>query len=487
MSSSRPAERPRRGSAAARARRAGAGVAFVQLGCPKNAIDGEMMIGLLARAGYAIAHDPAAADVQVVHTCAFLRAAEEESIAEILAAARWKGARRGRRLVVTGCLAERHGAELLAELPEVDALLGPGRIVEIVGAIDEALRGEGGVRRGGFGRPEPWGARLRGGAPHTAYVKIAEGCDHRCAFCLIPRLRGPQRSRLPAGIVREVRGLAAEGAREVVLVAQDTTAYGRDLSPRLSLADLLRRLTVGEGPEWLRLLYTHPARWSEELIDLFARGGRLLPYVDLPVQHASDAVLQAMGRGRGGARIRRLIERLRARIPGLVLRTTVITGHPGEGKREFRELLQFLREFPFDRLGAFAYSPEAGTRAALLPGRAPAKAAEERRLEVLALQRRLALPLQRARCGRDWPVLLEGWRERDRVWIGRSPAEAPEIDGVVRLRAPGPGEWGADLGEFVTARFLRATAYDTFAVPAEAGAEAGGGRPALGGGRRGKP
>jgi ribosomal protein S12 methylthiotransferase len=258
--------------------------------------------------------------------------------------------------------------------------------------------------------------------------------------------------------------------------------------PRSSLAALLRRLLAARGPEWIRVLYTHPAHWSEELIEVFASGGRLLPYVDLPVQHASDRVLAAMGRGRSAGAIRRLVARLRARIPGLVLRTTVMTGHPGEGRREFLELLQFLREFPFDRLGAFAYSPEPGTRAHALPGRPAARTARARRAEVLARQREIALPLQRARVGREVPLLLEGWRSEDRLFVGRSPAEAPEIDGSVFVTLPPEWRGCAELGGFMSVRLVGADAYDMQAVPVEA-APGGAGRPAgraWGGARKGK-
>jgi ribosomal protein S12 methylthiotransferase len=251
-------------------------VLFIQLGCPKNIVDGEIMQGLLAEAGCELCVDPDHAEVCVINTCGFIRAAQEESIDEILAAGRWKAAARGRRILVAGCLAQRHGAELLRRLPEVDGLIGPGRLSEVALAVDDIRSGRACLRLGGFGEREPWEKRLRGGAPHTAYLKIAEGCDHRCAFCMIPRLRGRQRSRPLAQIVAEAGELAGEGVHEVVLVAQDTTAYGRDLAGCPTLAELLRALLAADGPEWIRVLYTHPAHWSEELIDLFAGGGRLL-------------------------------------------------------------------------------------------------------------------------------------------------------------------------------------------------------------------
>lgn len=463
----RGARRARRRGRPGAAETPGPSVALLNLGCPKNLVDGEMMLGLLAEAGHPICMDPDSADVQIVNTCAFIRAAQEESIGEILAAARWRAQSPARRLVVAGCLAQRHGEALLREIPQIDALVGPGRIGEIAAAVSDAWGGAApAVRLHGFGRPEPWEKRILSGAPHTAYVKIAEGCDHRCAYCLIPDLRGPLRSRPPGEIVEELKRLGEAGAREAVLVAQDTTAYGRDLTPPSSLAVLLKRLLDHDGPEWIRVLYTHPAHWNDELIALFAGCGRLLPYVDLPIQHISDAVLAAMGRGRSGARIRRTITRLRERIPGLVLRTTVMTGHPGEGRREFNELLQFLREFPFDRLGAFAYSPQTHTRSALQPGRPRAQTARRRQEVVLELQRELALPLQRKRRGQVVRVLVEGVRPRDGVLFARSYGEAPEIDGIVRVRLPLPADAAAvELGEFMTVRIVGAGAYDLRAIP----------------------
>jgi ribosomal protein S12 methylthiotransferase len=447
------------------------GVAFIQLGCPKNLVDGELMMGLAQRAGFRLVANPAEADIVVVNTCAFIREAQQEAIDEILEVGRLKTAGRVRRLVVSGCLSERHGLKLLREIPEIDGILGPGRIGRIVPVLDAVRCGEPEVAElGGFPSVYPEVPREHTGSPHTAYVKIAEGCDHGCAFCLIPRLRGPQRSRPPEKIAAEITGLVAAGVREVVLVAQDTTAYGRDLSERPTLADLLRRLVRLEGIEWLRVLYTHPNHWTEELIETFADGGPLLPYVDLPVQHISDRVLQAMGRGRSAVRIRRLIERLRRSIPGLVLRTTVMTGHPLEGTAEFADLLQLIREFPFDRLGAFAYSPEAGTRSARMRRRPSLQEAEKRRRGVLELQREVARELQGQRRGTCVRVLIEGVHPEHGFLVGRSYGEAPEIDGLVYVKGwRGASEWQSGrespLGEFLAVRICAAGPYDLVGVP----------------------
>ena len=424
-------------------------------------------MALLERAGYRLVLDPGEADVALVNTCAFIEAAQRESIERILELAALKGTGPLRVLLVTGCLAERHGAELLREIPEIDGLLGPGRCARVAGVTRGLLDGGGPrVLVGGLQLRPAWGPRAPTGSPHVAYVKIAEGCSHACHFCLIPRLRGPQRSRPAGQIVAEVARLGEEGVREVILVAQDTTAYGRDLAQGGNLAALLRRLNNLAAPEWIRLLYTHPQRWNEELIDLFAAGGRVLPYVDLPVQHASDRVLEAMGRGRTGRRVRELITRLRARIPGVILRATIMTGHPGEGEREFSELIRFLREFPFDRLGAFAYSPEPETRAAAASGRPAGRVARERRARVLALQKGIALERQRTREGQSCVVLIDGVQPGKGRWLARSYGEAPDIDGVIRVRASGQGET-VEPGEFRRVRIVKAGPYDFWAVPEE--------------------
>jgi ribosomal protein S12 methylthiotransferase len=418
------------------------------------------MMGRAARAGFALVPLPEEADVVVVNTCAFVAAAERESIAHTLALAAG-----GRRLVVAGCLAERHGPALLREIPEIAGLVGPGQIGAIARVLERALAGGAPTALGRFGRTDLSAERVRSGPPHLAYVKISEGCDRRCAFCLIPRLRGPQRSRTPASIQREVTSLGEDGVREVVLVAQDTTAYGRDLPDRPTLAALLRRLREAPGPDWIRVLYGHPDRWTEDLTRVFAQGGRLVPYVDLPIQHVAAPVLRAMGRGGSAARIGALVERLRARVPGVVLRATVMTGHPGEGEAEFEELLRFLRQFPFDRLGAFAYSPEAGTRAETMarPGR---REALRRRGLVLRQQQETARGRQAQRVGRAVAVLIEGFDARCRRLIGRSYAEAPEIDGQVRVRLPRDVDGAAfELGRFLTVRLTRAGAHDLDAVP----------------------
>ncbi len=449
--------------------RAPARVAFLTLGCPKNLVDSEVMMGRLERAGFTLVADESEADLLVINTCAFVQDAQRESIDRILRAGAWKAEDPSRRLLVAGCLAERHGAALQRAMPEIDGLLGPGRCDRIAVLARALAEGRpSGPALGALERPPLSGRRVRTGFPHVAYVKIAEGCSHRCRFCLIPKLRGPLRSRSIESVAREVIALAEEGVREVILVAQDTTAFGRERDDGASLARLLRRLNAGRGPEWIRVLYTHPAHWNDELIAAFAEGGRVLPYIDLPIQHISDPVLRAMGRGAGGARIRRLVDRLRARIPNVILRTTVMTGHPGEGEREFAELMRFLREFPFDRLGAFAYSREPELpRGPGLPC-ASRSVARRRRSCVLSEQKEIARRLQRARRGQECTVLIDGIRARDGAWVARSYGEAPDIDGVILVRAArGKKNPDGEPGDFRRVRILEAKPYDLKAVPVE--------------------
>jgi ribosomal protein S12 methylthiotransferase len=456
-------------------------VCVLTLGCPKNLVDSEHLMGALERRGYRLVLDPQEADAVVVNTCAFIEDAVRESIEQILEVAELKSTGQLEHLIVAGCLAERHGGELLREMPEVDGAVGPGCLSQVGPLLDRLRAGADGlVSVGTFEGLDAVGPRVRTGSPHTAYVKISEGCDHRCCYCLIPSLRGPQRSRRPQAILAEARALAAEGARELILVAQDTTAYGRDLDEPASLAMLLRSLDDSAGPDWIRVMYTHPRHWNEELIEVFASGRRLVPYVDLPVQHIADPVLKAMGRGHDGRRTRRLVRHLRRAIARLVLRTTVLTGHPGEGPDEFAELLDFLREFPFDRLGAFAYSREDGTRSAELQPQTSSAVAAERRARVLELQRGIAFTLQQGRKGAPFDLLVEGVQPEKGYAVGRTYAEAPDVDGVVYLKAArvpspavrhakgdlvaGPDLGGVEPGDLVPVRIIGAGPYDSVAA-----------------------
>ncbi len=425
------------------------------------------MMAVIEDHGFSLVHEATEADLVVVNTCAFIEEAQREALDEILGVAQLKETGRLRFLVVAGCLGERHGRQLMQELPEVDAVIGPGNLSGIGKLVESLLAGQRKLARlGVFEPPDQLRRRVRIGSPQTAYVKISEGCNHGCSFCLIPRLRGPQRSCAPEAVLQEVEGLAAEGVQEVILVAQDTSAYGCDFEASVGLADLLRQLVACNGPAWIRVMYTHPSFWTDALIDVFADGGPLLPYVDIPIQHISNRVLKAMGRSHDGDGTRALLEKLRQRIPGLVLRTTVMTGHPEEGPAEFEELLSLLREFPFDRLGAFAYSAEQGTRSALLEPQIGRAEAELRRRSVLELQRELAVRLHQERKGTTVELLIEGVQREKDYAVGRSYAEAPEVDGVIYVKAIGSTPQACvEPGDFLPARIIGAGPYDLVAVP----------------------
>lgn len=447
-----------------------AAVHFRTLGCPKNRLDSEVMLGSLASAGYAIAERIEDADVAVVNTCSFIESAREESIDAILEVAALRGTGRLRGLVVTGCLPQRYGAELAKELPEVDAFVGTGDFPRIAGILDDVLedprRGRGVyVEAGRTHLSDERAPRLLIGPTHSAYLKIAEGCDRVCAFCAIPGIRGRFQSRTLESVLAEARQLAAAGVRELNLVAQDSTSWGKDLAPvpgqgRPRLAALLRALDRDPALEplaWLRLLYVYPSAVDDELIEAVAAGRRLLPYVDVPLQHASDRMLRAMRRGTTADRQRRLVERLRAAIPGLTLRTTFIVGFPGETDEDFESLCEFVREMRFDRVGVFRYSDEEGTAAFALPDKVPKRVARARHRALLALLRELQAEQLAGLVGRTETVLVDaGGRDRAR---GRLRSQAPEIDGEVLLRG------GAETGRFVRARIAAVRGPDLVADP----------------------
>jgi ribosomal protein S12 methylthiotransferase len=410
-------------------------VHLVSLGCPKNQVDAELMLGHLRQAGLSLVDRPEQADCLVVNTCAFIDRAKTESIETILHLAALKAERPGRRLVVTGCLPQRYGAELLGELPEVDAILGTGelhRIVDLVRRADARREWVAGAPPGYvYDAVTP---RVRRDRVPYAYVKIAEGCSMGCTFCAIPAMRGRHRSRALADVVREVEALARDGVQEVVLVSQDTLAYGKDLPgpDRPDFGDLVLALSETTVP-WLRFLYLHPAHVTEALIAKLARA-RVLPYLDMPIQHADDGMLRAMRRGVTRRRMAEIVEAWRRAIPGATLRTTVLVGFPGETEAAFEAVLEFLEVARFDRVGVFTYSAEEGTPAASLPDPVPAEVAAERARLVQETGDRIAWPRQTALCGTVQDVLVDGPSQDPAfLWEGRTAAQAPEIDGVVYL------------------------------------------------------
>lgn len=437
-----------------------ASVHFRSLGCPKNRVDSEVMLGTLALAGYALAERLDDADVVVINTCSFIESARQESIDAILAVAELRETGRLRALVVAGCLPQRYGGELSKELPEVDAFVGTGEFPRIAEILDGALAG----RKGGVyvesGRTYLYEARdprILVGPTHSAYLKIAEGCDRVCAFCAIPEIRGRFQSRSLASLEAEARQLAAAGVRELNLVAQDSTSWGKDLQGRPRLDAVLRALDEVEGLDWIRLLYLYPSAVTDEVIAALASGRRVLPYVDVPLQHASDAMLRAMKRGTTADRQRRLVERLRAGIPDVAIRTTFIVGFPGETDADFEALCEFVREARFDRVGVFRYSDEEGTAARDLPGKVSKRAARERQRALLDLLRELQAEKLAELIGREVEVLVDAGG-RDRA-VARMRSQAPDIDGNVLLRG------GAKTGDLLRARITAVRGPDLDAEP----------------------
>jgi ribosomal protein S12 methylthiotransferase len=399
----------------------------------------------------------------VVNTCAFIRPAVEEAENAIREALAWKSAGRVRRVIVAGCLPQRFPDTLPGQFPEVDAFLGWDdfpRIAEIVkGKVP------GGIARGlPSWLPDHRLPRVISTPPFRAYLKLAEGCSNHCRYCLIPKIRGELRSRPPDSILREARRLAAQGVKELTLIAQDTTAYGNDLKSGIGLSGLLKNLDRVRGVEWIRILYAHPRGLTGELIESLAQSEKVVPYLDVPVQHASDRILKAMGRGITGKETRRRLFKLRRKIPAIALRTTLLVGFPGETERDFRELLDFIREMEFDHLGAFGYFAEAGTPAARLPGQVPEKVKEERKAELLSLQAEISRSKNESRIGRECEVLIEAFDPDLKITIARTPGQAPEIDGITKI-------YRDDLvpGFFHRVRIIDALVYDLIGEITETG------------------
>jgi ribosomal protein S12 methylthiotransferase len=420
-------------------------VHLISLGCPKNLVDSERLLGGAARAGFAPTLSAAEADLIVVNTCAFIESATKEAVAAILKASSER--KKGARLAVTGCLAARFGPDLAESLPEADLVLPPGRYEEFDGWVAESF---GKPAPGPAGPFETW-ARHIGTPPWRAWLKAAEGCDHRCAYCLIPSLRGPFRARPLEELLREAEGLAASGVKELTVVAQDLTAW-RDKD--LDLADLAEALSNIKDLAWVRVMYAYPERLTDKMVLRLAKAPKLTPYLDLPVQHASPSVLRRMGRKPVDPA--KLAKRLRAIWPGVALRTTLMVGFPGETDEEFGGLLRLVEEGRFDHAGVFKFSPEEGARAASMPGQVPQAVKERRRRSLMARQRRVSLALNRARVGTETLVLVEGpAAESDLVMTGRGPFQAPEVDGLIYFDGPQP-----KAGEIVSARLVKAAPYD---------------------------
>jgi ribosomal protein S12 methylthiotransferase len=423
---------------------------MVSLGCPKNQVDAEQMLGVLSGSGFEITPDQGEADVIVVNTCGFIESAKEESIEAILDAAKMKDRGRCAKVVVTGCLAQRYQGELLKELPEVDAVIGTGEIAHIGEICEQALSGaermlEVSAPALVYGLP-----RVSTTPRHYRYLKIAEGCNNRCSYCAIPIIRGNFKSRPYGSILEEARRLAAEGAKELILLAQDSTAYR---AGEIDLPLLLEALTRVRGIEWVRLMYAYPGRISKELMAVMAAEEKVCKYLDIPIQHFDDKVLAAMKRRGTSEDIRKTVEQLRKRVPGIALRTSLIVGFPGETEAAFKRLLAFVKEAEFEHLGVFAYSAEEGTAACGLKAQVPAEISAERLDRIMKAQAKISLKKNRALIGSRQRVLIDGME--DLALIGRLQAQAPEIDGVVYL-----SETEAEPGEFVDVTITDAKEYD---------------------------
>jgi ribosomal protein S12 methylthiotransferase len=409
-------------------------VHFTTLGCPKNQVDSELMLGMLSRSGHEITDVAETADCLVVNTCAFIDRAREESVQTILELAKVKEAGRARSLIVTGCLTQRYGGEILSEIPEVTAILGTSELDKIVALVNQAEGRQDWVTSAppGYLYDASTPRLLTARVPYT-YVKIAEGCDMGCTFCAIPQFRGAHRSRPLKDIVAEVEGLARQGIQEAILVSQDTLAYGRELSGNGDIGDLLLALSDTRMP-WIRPMYLHPAHVNDRLVDKWARA-RIVPYLDMPVQHGDDGILRAMRRAVTARRMKDIVAQFRGAIPGLTIRTTVLVGFPGETEAAFDNLLAFIEDAAFDRLGVFTYSVEEGTPAATMPDQVPAEVMAERAQQVQELQDRLVWPRQKVLVGTAHTVLVDGPSEDPAFpFEGRTAGQAPEIDGVVYLR-----------------------------------------------------
>ncbi len=433
-------------------------VHLVSLGCPKNWVDSEVMLGYLQAGGYRPVGAPQEADLIVVNTCAFIQDAKEEALDTILEMARWKDPGPCRRLVVTGCLPQRYGEELLGLLPEVDLFLGPGEIPRIAERLRSLERG--GARACHRSRQsylyDQGDPRIRATSGPTAYVKIAEGCSNRCSYCAVPMIRGALRSRSVDSVVQEARGLAGQGVLELILVAQDTAAFGLDRASQGELPALLRSLDGVDGLEWIRLLYAHPAHVTDDLLEAMAEGRRICPYLDLPIQHISQRILRAMNRKIRPDALRRLIGRIREAVPGIHLRSSLILGFPGESEAEFQELLDFLEEARFHWVGAFRYSREEGTPAASIGPPPPQGVVRERLLRLMELQRRITREILSEWVGRSLSVLVEGLDQTGQGRaVGRSAFQAPDIDGLVHLKGK-----GIRLGQIQQARITGVLEYD---------------------------
>ncbi|GKH32665.1 30S ribosomal protein S12 methylthiotransferase RimO [Muricomes sp. OA1] len=407
-------------------------ILFISLGCDKNLVDTEVMLGLLASRGYQMTDDETEADIIVINTCCFIHDAKEESIQNILEMAEYKKDGSLKALVVTGCLAERYRQEILDEIPEVDAVLGTTSYDKILEAVDGALKGKHSVTMSDInGIPDVEAKRLVTTGGHFAYLKIAEGCDKHCTYCIIPKIRGNFRSIPMEKLITEAQYLADQGVKELILVAQETTLYGIDIYGEKSLHLLLKELCRIQGIRWIRVLYCYPEEITDELIQVMKEEEKICHYLDLPIQHANDDILKRMGRRTSKQELTDIIQKLRREIPDICLRTTLITGFPGETAEQHEELMEFVDEMEFDRLGVFTYSPEEDTPAALMPDQIDEKVKAERQADLMELQQEIAFDNAESMIGREVLVMIEGKVADENAYVGRTYRDAPNVDGLI--------------------------------------------------------
>ncbi len=432
-------------------------ILFVSLGCDKNRVDAEKMLGLLSGQGWQLTDDEMEADVIVINTCCFINEAKEESIRNILEYARCKEEGHCRALICTGCMAQRYAEEIREELPEVDAVVGTTAYDRIAEVIQEALRGERSQVMDDLSRLAlPQGERVLTTGGHYAYLKIAEGCDKHCTYCAIPSMRGPYRSVPREILIREAEDLASKGVKELILVAQETTLYGTDLYGRRCLHELIRELARIRGIFWIRVLYCYPEEIYEDLIRCMKTEKKFVHYLDLPIQHANDEILRRMGRRTTQEDLKRIVRHLRDEIPDIVLRTTLITGFPGESREQFEDVCRFINEMEFNRLGVFPYSQEEGTPAARLPDQIDEETKLSRMDELMELQQEIAFDLENEMIGREMDVMIEGQVAGENAYIARSYGDAPDVDGYVFLNT----DETLVTGDFARVRITGASDYD---------------------------
>ena len=431
-------------------------VSMVSLGCPKNQVDAEQMLYTLKNAGFELTPAEAEADAIIINTCGFIESAKAEAIENILEAAKYKTDGKLKALIVTGCLAERYQNDGTEEIPEVDACVGIGSNGKIAEIVKNAIEGKAENSFGAKTDLDLNTKRILGGVPYSAYLKVADGCNNCCTYCAIPKIRGVLRSRTIEDCVKEAKELAANGVRELIVVAQDTTAYGSDIYGKPMLSELLRQLCKIEGLHWIRTLYTYPDKIDDELLDTVKNEEKLVKYLDIPIQHANAEILKKMNRKGSKADLEGLIKRIREKIPEITLRTTLITGFPSESEEQFEELCEFVKETRFDRLGCFAYSPEEDTIAAEMPHQIDEQTKVSRSENIMEMQMGIALQKNEEKIGSMTEVLIEGWDDYIKCYFGRTPADAPEIDGKIFFMSTKP----LVIGDFVKVQINDCIDYD---------------------------